>query len=105
MTTFTNYPENEPLLADLDMRKTAQLCTAISTNYDSTKRYINENVKNGVGFFSIIAINKSKTWAIVRYTGYDTDDRYYDGQKIYYCKTDCLIFDENQNDNVVTEKK
>ena len=92
--TFINYDSNNIKSAVvLDGKIGVYLCNDLSEESSSQVGYITYDQSHQYSFY-IEGINQKGDWVKVRYCGYDSKNRYYDGNKLYYCKRDNLwIFD------------
>lgn len=92
--TFINYDsENIKPAVVLDGKKGVYLCNDLSEEGSSQVGYITYDQSHQYSFY-IEGINKKGDWVKVRYCGYDSENKYYDGTKLYYCKRNNLwIFD------------
>ncbi len=92
--TFINYSaENIKSSVVLDGIKGVYLCKDLSEEGSSQIGYITYAQSHKYSFY-IEGINQKGNWVKVRYCGYDSENRYYDGTKLYYCKRNNLwIFD------------
>ncbi len=92
--TFINYDSNNIKSAVvLDGKIGVYLCNDLSEESSSQVGYITYDQSHQYSFY-IEGINQKGDWVKVRYCGYDSKNRYYDGNKLYYCKRNNLwIFD------------
>lgn len=87
---FVNYSaENIKSAVVLEGIKGVYLCKDLSEESLSQVGYITYDQSHQYSFY-IEGINQKGNWVKIRYCGYDSENRYYDGSQLYYCKTNNL---------------
>ena len=88
--TFIDYSAGNIKTAGvMDGIKGVYLCKDLSEESSSQIGYITYDHSYEYSFY-VEGINQKGDWVKVRYCGYDSMNRYYDGTVIYYCKTNKL---------------
>lgn len=88
--TFIDYASDSIKSATvLDGKKGVYLYTDLCEEASSQVGYITYDQSHQYSFY-IEGINQKGDWVKVRYCGYDSKNKYYDGNALYYCKRNNL---------------